>query len=272
MYILATDYDGSLRLDAQVSAEAIQKIKEFQNAGHVFGIVTGRPVAGLLPILQNEEIPFDFIIASTGAIVLDKDGNPLRKRSFPREVADHFYQRIASEEIKRDILEKYATENGEQTLHMQANAVSGDFAYHVLGRMHLDSGIKFNNAIEAIDWEQIHSFFGIQAKTEDGKSYTPVLYDILQEELGEEMSIYLNIRNIDIAPKGVNKATALEWLAEHNSWDKGDIYTFGDGLNDLGMLQAFHGAAITSGTAPLLEQIATQYPSIEAYIDAILQQ
>jgi len=54
---------------------------------------------------------------------------------------------------------------------------------------------------------------------------------------------------LEINPPGVSKGVALEYLAEHNGWDKQRVYCAGDGENDLEMFRRFP-VSFTPHTSP----------------------
>jgi hydroxymethylpyrimidine pyrophosphatase-like HAD family hydrolase len=57
---------------------------------------------------------------------------------------------------------------------------------------------------------------------------------------------------LDIAPDGVNKATALEKVRVHLGYDMSRVMVIGDGRNDIEMLKwaAGGGRAVAMGQAP----------------------
>ena len=66
MKVLASDFDNTLyfkNLEKGFKDSDIQAIRSFQAQGHLFGMCSGRPLAGLLAPLQNIIQP-DFFIVS----------------------------------------------------------------------------------------------------------------------------------------------------------------------------------------------------------------
>ena len=75
--VFASDFDGTLYFykaedDRKLPAENVEKIREYQKAGHLFGLCTGRQVGGLTPFITGFVEP-DFYITSSGANIVDKD-------------------------------------------------------------------------------------------------------------------------------------------------------------------------------------------------------
>ena len=58
-----------------ITEETIQTINKFRQMGNLFGVVTDRDYLGSFELFKNiQRFPFDFIIASNGAIAFYKDG------------------------------------------------------------------------------------------------------------------------------------------------------------------------------------------------------
>ena len=110
--VFASDFDGTLYFykaedDRKLPAENVAKIREYQKAGHLFGLCTGRQVGGLTPFITGFVEP-DFYITSSGANIVDKDLREIRKRGVDPVVA-------------QEILDKYGIENYRFTLDVEGD-------------------------------------------------------------------------------------------------------------------------------------------------------
>ena len=65
---LATDYDGTLATDGQLSEEAIAALKRLRASGRRVILVTGRRLVELLEILPQIDV-FDCVVAENGAVL-----------------------------------------------------------------------------------------------------------------------------------------------------------------------------------------------------------
>ena len=55
--VFASDFDGTLyfyKADVKLPPESVDKIREYQAAGHLFGLCTGRQVGGLTPFITGD--------------------------------------------------------------------------------------------------------------------------------------------------------------------------------------------------------------------------
>lgn len=74
--ILASDFDGTIYIDFCISEKDIQAIRDFQEAGNLFAIVTGRSYASLYPLIEGKIDP-DIIIANNGGHIFVKKNEKL---------------------------------------------------------------------------------------------------------------------------------------------------------------------------------------------------
>lgn len=86
------------------------------------------------------------------------------------------------------------------------------------------------------------------------------------EALKEEFTIVLyetGLIRMDVYRKGFTKGTAVEYVFEQLGYDKQDVYAFGDGVNDMEMLQrAGHGIAMGNGVESLKKVAETVTESV----------
>lgn len=74
--ILASDFDGTILIDGKISPKDIRAIRDFQQTGNLFAIVTGRSYASLLPLIEGKIDP-DIIIANNGGHIFVREEGKL---------------------------------------------------------------------------------------------------------------------------------------------------------------------------------------------------
>src|SRR5574344_1098044 len=77
MKVAASDYDGTLFRQNNISEEDIIGIHKWREAGHLFGVVTGRDYGMLAPQLRYYGIKFDYAVCNNGGIICRQDGGVL---------------------------------------------------------------------------------------------------------------------------------------------------------------------------------------------------
>ena len=90
MKVLASDYDGTLLFNEKFKEGDLKKIKEFQKAGNLFGLCSGRPFKGIYEFCKPY---FDFYILCTGALVLNKEREVIYKSTISKHLLHEFYDR-----------------------------------------------------------------------------------------------------------------------------------------------------------------------------------
>lgn len=162
--LIATDYDGTLRINGVISTYDREKIEEFRLAGHYFGIVTGRG-SDFFETVKKEGLSVDYLIVYTGALIADPDGNILFEAPIPPEnfkKLENFFEKRADAEWYQKAegegpyYQYYATcEKQETALKVAAEAekeFGGIFEYFVNGP-HInicDKGISKASGIREI--------------------------------------------------------------------------------------------------------------------------
>lgn len=210
---LASDYDGTLFFEKKPDhfhKEDLEKIREFQKRGGLFGACTGRGLEGTLR--ESEGIvDFDFYIVTSGSLVLDRDQKPIFCKCIP-------------EEIVADIVARYrdCTETKIQT-----NWNFYQFGPYFPGRKQISdlSEITFEHELEG------YYAVACRAKSvEDGKKICAEI----NERYGEVVTAFQNVIDVDIVAKGTSKGDGLRRVKEYLGVDlMGGI---GDSFNDIPML------------------------------------
>lgn len=217
MKVLASDLDGTLYFGEEVGVKPqdIKAIKEFQKAGNLFGICSGRTYAGIKHAIEDEDVKLDFYILVSGACLMDKDGNYL----YYHTIEKNLIQRILNviDETNINILFCH----GENYYRMNPN-------HNMTGY-----GIVIHDIDEAEfdHYDSLHLGFDNLETLEKVKKN-------LKANFSDEIEIHHNVLNLDITPKGNSKGIAIKNLHKYLSVKQENIYTIGDSYNDISMLDA----------------------------------
>lgn len=238
--IIATDYDGTLN-QGGIKPHVAEAIERFRAAGNLFGVVTGRDVAGSYGVFAKEGMfPFDFVLPFNGALALDAQGNTLYEvpvrgdqpygdttlaKALTKRIWEltGFYCGIAFADRRMDIHPDYP--DGGKIRWVQLTPF-GDLERDVFGKMDV--------------------FCQLNTICEDEAAATRVTAQ-LQKEFGDYVNPLQNGICIDIPVKGMDKGEAVARYAAAVGVRECDIWTAGDNYNDLAMLERFHGCAMTGG-------------------------
>lgn len=246
MKILASDYDGTLRISEYVGEEDKKAIHDFRNAGNQFGIVTGRSIESLKKEIEVNNLEYDFIITNNGGVIYDKSFNLLQC----------LYM------------------NFDQALDIITYIKTLDCASYVIND-------GYHRYKYVIDENQIdHKYGNVQASDEhtekvlDRGKIAQLVISLNDQMMAEEIAhyintnfkgyavAYVNVNCVDIVPDGVSKAEGLYFIEDEMEYDHDDIYAIGDSFNDLPMLEEFHGCTLTHARSVIKEQADKVYDSV----------
>ena len=213
--VFASDFDGTLYFyladdEDKLPQASVDKIKEYQAAGHLFGLCTGRQVGGLTPFISGKIKP-DFYITSTGANIVDGDLNEIFRRGIDRDVADAIIKLADPKEhrISIDI-------NG--IIHVFAE-MDYPGEYHVIDTIYdAMPGLVHQLGIHT---ESLEEAAALAAK--------------INKVFGQHINAFQNVIEVDVAPKGCTKGEGVENMRKFY----GDIklYGIGDSINDLPLIE-----------------------------------
>ncbi len=220
--VFASDFDGTLYFykaaDPDKLPEAsVKKILEYQKAGHLFGLCTGRQVGGLSPFIDGHFVP-DFYITSSGANIVDGNLKEIQKRGVDREVAR------ALIELVRERTKKTGEEY-RMTLDIEGDiCVFAEMDYP--GKYYVITGV--DDAPEGL----IHQVSIHTESVDDAQG----IVDEVNERFGNAVTAFRNVIEVDIAPEGCSKGNGVLTLREHMGECK--LYGIGDSMNDLPLIEA----------------------------------
>lgn len=219
--LFASDFDGTLHFwetDNQylVSPTDTQAILDFQAAGGLFGVCTGRPLFGLTR--QTDVAPglgfsFDFYIATTGAAIWDRDRQLIWNKTIPREVAEELYR----------------TFSPMAKAHDQALVCASEDYWSFTD--YTEWPLRTTSSFDDIEGP----FYGYAMETETIEIAQEAAA-MVNERYAGIVTAYVNLASIDVVPAECSKGTGLLKAAEYF----GATMTagIGDSFNDLELLDA----------------------------------
>lgn len=236
-WLIALDIDGTiLREDGVMNPPVIAAVHQVRDAGHEVMLATGRSVAMTLPILDRLDIVPEYVVCSNGAITLKRD--PDAPTGYVRDHVESFDPTEVLTTIRGSLESaNYAVEDEDGRYRF-----TGSFPDGTLGAIS-----------EKVPFEQLLSSNATRVvvispghKIEDFLSVV------------EQMGLHKVSYNVgwtawlDIAPDGVNKATALERVRGLLDIPRTRVMAVGDGRNDIDMLEwaSEAGRGVAMGQAP----------------------
>lgn len=242
--VLASDYDGTLRRQG-VASQDIAAIEQFRQAGHHFGIVTGRSIMMIVPELAYFNVPYDFIIGNNGGIIVDAQLRCLKQWNI--DLTQAF-----------SLIEAFPKENSML-------GISNGYEFTTLCNQKTQTDKDYNTIINTRNytWDEvmtrgcINSFF---SRAESPEA-TQALQKRFGEQFGQAIQFHYNKGTLDASCVNVSKSYGIQWLKEHCYFND-DLTVIGDGENDVQMIQDWHGYAVENGVAAAKQAACCVVPQL----------
>lgn len=257
MKLLATDYDGTLLYAKHIMPEDLQAIETWKKAGNYFAIVTGRSMESIQKQVEMYNLPVDCLITNNGGMVFDKDGDLL---------LSNYLDYVTSLDIlyaakMMDGVASYVVNDG---VHRHRIIVDEHVPEHRYFELQPD--ISEEEVMNIGKYAQI-----VLSMADFGLANS--MADAINLNFGDTVVAYANKYVVDVVPKGVSKATGLEFACEWLDVDEYDTYTIGDSHNDIPLMEyGMHGAAMETSVDDVKEHALFVYSSIHEMIEEILKE
>lgn len=266
--LIICDLDGTLlNKESQLSDYTIKTVKKLLKKGHVFCIATGRPIRSAINFY--EQLGLDTIMANLNGSIISNPSDKnfslinltfsrtsvkwiFEDKSLMKQIGCIFIENVdgayvlsneKNELVKNEILSKFHIEPGSDNIHFiklsEFNKVDKDINTILIY-------IKDKTCLDEI--------------TSKIKNLTTTLivrsWSLPQDNVGTI---------IEINSIFSNKGTVAKFLSSYYAIPLKNTYSFGDGENDLEMLQKSNGYAMKNGShaAKLLSNRITSYANDE---------
>ncbi len=238
--MICLDMDGTLlTTDKRISEKNKEYLRKIKDKGVIIAVCTGRLLisAKFFANLIGEKVD---VIASNGAMVIDKDQNEIYESHlgyengmFALEIMEknninpHFYS------IDTIYTEKMVN---SAIFYQKYNEFAGDERFKV--KFHM---VKNWKETLKVNENKIMKTVGMNEDIE--------LIRKIRSELSENPNIevvYSHEKNFEVMKKGVSKGNSIGILAAHYGISRDEIVAFGDSNNDVSMLK-YAGLSVAMG-------------------------
>lgn len=251
--LIISDLDGTLlNRDEQISDYTVKTVKKLIEKGHVFVIATGRPIRSSIHFYK--QLGLDGLIVNLNGSVISNpsdDKFDLINLSFSKEIP----QLILKDKQIINAISCMLIENLEGTYFITRKEDTQNLLIDTfMKRFHISKGDE-NTFIYDFD-----SFKPVQKDPnsillyiKDRKKVDEITFRIkglTNTLLVREWSVNLEEKGTVLEINSIfsNKGTAMKFLSSYYGIPRRRIYAFGDGENDLEMLQKCNGVAMCNGT------------------------
>lgn len=252
--LFASDLDGTLFNALHEADRAVRRgVSVALGAGRHVALATGR-WASTPAELGFPNMPLE-LVCGNGAFVYGSDGELLRRVPIDSETVEELLSRfptICATCVTAGGTLVRGTRDQQLASYRPSRGLLGRVASWRFRRSPGSTGTRYDQT----DAEVLrHEVCKLNVRTEDAG-----LRRELDAFVAEHASTLVNASFdgdlFELTAAGVDKGEAVAWLARHLGMDEGEVAVYGDGGNDLAMLERFEHAYATSGASPAAKRAA----------------
>ena len=212
--ILISDYDGTFYQSDIDIKKNIDKVDEFRTSGNLFVLATGRSYVDLKMKIDKYKIPYDYLILNHGALLLSKDLEILKVFTLDKELVGNILDYVNNKDI-----------------------------YDVVLISTFDKNVKdISNIVKIM--LKLYSY----DKALEVKNYIDERYTNIKSYLVSEDDHYL----VEIISINASKSLMIERIVVIENIKDNNIYTVGDGINDIDMIKKYNGYRVKNSCVELV--------------------
>lgn len=264
--MFATDLDGTLKVIKEEHRVAEKELIQWEKLGEqnkTRVLATGRNLK-LISKTLRDDAPFDYIVFSSGAGVIDWRNKEILKRcTFKFKEIKKLCKYLLKIEIPfflfHDIPENHKSYISP-SLHNQKNEFFGQKIFYkkhsnlIPNINTINPEENFTQLLITTDINEISKLKELNKKIDSfGKFSWIDVMSIFQE----------GSRMVEIFPEGINKGNALKYIFNKENIHPSETVVFGNDFNDLEMLQLSSNSFITKGSPNELEEFASVIGSVK---------
>jgi HAD superfamily hydrolase (TIGR01484 family) len=239
--LIVLDIDGTIILeDESLSPGVVDAVQHAHRAGHEIMLATGRSWEGTRGSLRALKISPEFVVCSNGAVIMrriDGDGAP------DGDAAQ--YERFHTETFDPKEVLTLLREHLADARYMVELADGRRLYTEYLADWRLENATR-------VSFEELSAQPVCRVVVVAPEQTEQDFVDLVARIGLNQVSYAIGWTAwLDIAPKGVDKSTALERVREWTGFDPAHVLVIGDGRNDVGM---FRWALENGGRAVAMEQ------------------
>lgn len=266
--LLVSDMDGTLfNSDQEISPLNLAAIKEANEKGVRFMIATGRSIDTIKPTIEKYNLNCGLILMN-GAEIRDEDEKIVSTINIDYDIANRLSKRL--DEL--GYIPEYMTSHGAQICDTEER-MQLNMGYRILcldreHKLSLEEAIEVgktsmfmktlhrNDSLDDLYKKKVE-IRKIIVFNPDG-SLNDKNREILKNEFPELSILSSYPENIEINLKAAQKGPGLLNAIEKMGIEKEEVAVFGDGLNDLSLIELFPNSYVPVNGHPELKKIAKE--------------
>lgn len=233
--IIISDYDGTFFLNEKGIKVNVDKVNEFREKKNLFVIATGNNFRRFQEVVSEYSIKYDYLILDQGACIFDNQNKLLKVC-------------LLDYGISKKIMDEILQTHKEYKLYTPYSEIETIEEKNIT-----KMAVNFIDLQEAFD-------FTSKINTEFGK------------HVNAYTMIFKEINIVEIISSKTDKNEAIKYLVDRENISKENVYTIGDGYNDISMIQNFNGYCMKNSVDELLNKCQKHVDSVANLIDKVIQE
>ena len=245
---ICSDIDGTLLNSERSLSQNLIGIVSSISPEIPFFLASARMPAAMRHLLHDLNRPKEPLIAYNGALVLDAEGKELESITIPIQLVEEIV--LLANELRLHLSLLY----GEQWHTLNED-------YFALREIQNTKVVpSWTDPWVVIErWEgENHGAHKLMCMGDPEK--IKLLYQTLLQRFGERLHLYRSKDTyLEIAPKPISKATGLKKILEHGyAFGLDEVVAFGDGYNDIDLLQQVGWGVAVANAFPEVKAVANE--------------
>ena len=230
--LLVSDYDGTFFINKTDMKKNIYDIRKFREEGNIFAFATGNNYENFIRVIEKNDIEYDYLLLDHGSVIVDKDGKLIHSCHINPDAAKSIIEKLDLNKLKYTLCSMWKAncDNTSEVTKISIAIKELKYAEEVTKDIN-DSYGKFVNA------------------------YTMIFDDM---------------NMVEVISSTMDKEKAIEILARKIGISSDNIYTIGNGYNDIAMIEEFNGYCMEDSVEELLEECPNEVASVSELVEKLL--
>ncbi|MFO6422684.1 HAD family hydrolase [Motilimonas sp. KMU-193] len=218
--LFVSDLDGTLlQEDHSLAAETIAAIRNLHDAGRTFAIATGRHHTDVADLAKKIDRPIG-MISCNGGMAIAPNGDIIASAYIPDSITQDLVHHPMPEGVFLNMYTDYNWYATETNPKLEAYSEKAGFKCELV----TPQFIQDKRAVKFFLWGDRNGLLALQA-------------ELKTKYKGQLDCLFSLPHCLELMPKGISKATAVDALCKHLNLTATHVMAFGDGENDIEMLQ-----------------------------------
>lgn len=253
--MIVTDLDGTLlNKTRKPSEQTKQYLINLKKEGYIIVIATGRIYTSILDATDGALFA-DYLISDTGACIYKRTGEPIFQNLISKECVENIFNYYNSncrfiDICDKNMIYKYSKTESENSSFVKTVTEKEELLKKDLEISHISIAMNTNEQVLDLYPKLVKDFSGLEIL-------------IMQDSFKDN-------KWIEMTAKGCSKYNAIKNLANFLGISNDEIIAFGDGRNDIDMIQNCGFGVALANALPEVKEVAQDVTPLDNHHDGVI--